>query len=314
MASRSAFRASCLCAFESFSEIGIFENGTRSGGSNIPRRNRATKSRCDRAVDLGFRDVAGLDLVNESSIFGAAGEVRTGFDCCHSRCAERGSVFMTPEDVAHGAAIAHDVALESPLFPQALLKKVRAGAAGYPVYGVIHAHDRIRFALHDCGPERRQIRIDLVRLAHPGVKDVPLRLWTAVHGVVLGCGDDFQVVRIVPLHARNKRDAHTAGEIGIFSVGFLAAPPAGIAEDIDVRRPVGQPGDGATRRTAHSRWAVQAPGRIMASFYLARASVEIVSATRCNRPVSQVAASPMACGKTVARPWATPCSASFHQL
>ena len=55
-------------------------------------------------------------------------------------------------------------------------------------------------------------------------------------------------------------------------------------------------------------------GRVRASLYLARASVEMTSATRCIRPVSQVAASPIAWGKTVARPWATPCSASFHQL
>src|SRR6266851_6298178 len=53
----------------------------------------------------------------------------------------------------------------------------------------------------------------------------------------------------------------------------------------------------------------------MASLYLARASVEITSATRWIRSVSQVAARPMACGKTVALPArATPCKPSFHQL
>ena len=147
---------------------------------------------------------------------------------------------MIPIDVAHCAAIAHDVALESPLFPQALLKKVCVGAARYPVYRVVHAHDRVRLAFHDGGPERRQVRIDLVIFAHPGVKHVPIRLWTAMHGVVLGCRDDLQVMGIVPLHARNERDAHAAGEIGIFSVGFLAASPTRIPEDVDVRRPVRQ--------------------------------------------------------------------------
>ena len=211
----------------------------------MPRRNRATKSRSERAVDLGFRDAAGFDLVNQSSIFGAASEVRARFDRRHSRSAQRGGVFVIPIDVVHCAAIAHDVALESPLFPQALLQKVCAGAAGYPVHGVIDAHDRIRFALHDGGPERRQIRIDHVGLAHLGVKHMPFRLRTAVHGVVLRRGDDFQVMGIVPLHARNERDAHAAGEIGIFSVGFLAAAPTGIPEDIDVRRPVRQSGGAA---------------------------------------------------------------------
>src|SRR5216117_3116990 len=53
----------------------------------------------------------------------------------------------------------------------------------------------------------------------------------------------------------------------------------------------------------------------MASLYLARASVEITSATRWIKSVSQVAARPMAWGKTVAFPArATPCKPSFHQL
>ena len=47
---------------------------------------------------------------------------------------------------------------------------------------------------------------------------------------------------------------------------------------------------------------------------MARASSEMAVATRSMRSVSQVAARPIACGKTVARPArATPCSASFHQ-
>src|SRR6266705_2619558 len=53
----------------------------------------------------------------------------------------------------------------------------------------------------------------------------------------------------------------------------------------------------------------------MASLHLARASVEITSATRWTSSVSHVAARPMAWGKTVAFPArATPCSPSFHQL
>ena len=45
MAWLAASRASCRCAAESFTEIGIFANGTRSGGSNMPSRNRATNRR-----------------------------------------------------------------------------------------------------------------------------------------------------------------------------------------------------------------------------------------------------------------------------
>ncbi len=41
---RPASRASSRCALESFSEIAIREYGTRSGGSNMPRRTRAANS------------------------------------------------------------------------------------------------------------------------------------------------------------------------------------------------------------------------------------------------------------------------------
>src|SRR5216683_2658697 len=50
-----------------------------------------------------------------------------------------------------------------------------------------------------------------------------------------------------------------------------------------------------------------------ASEFFARASVEIVVATVCISGVSHVAASPIACGNTVAYPdRAIPCSPSLH--
>ena len=42
---RAASRATSRWALESFSAMEIVEYGTRSGGSNMPRRIRATKSR-----------------------------------------------------------------------------------------------------------------------------------------------------------------------------------------------------------------------------------------------------------------------------
>ena len=41
----AASSASCLCSAQSFTEIGICAYGTTSGGSNIPSRIRASKSR-----------------------------------------------------------------------------------------------------------------------------------------------------------------------------------------------------------------------------------------------------------------------------
>jgi hypothetical protein len=62
-----------------------------------------------------------------------------------------------------------------------------------------------------------------------------------VHSVMLGGGNHFEVARIVALQAFDERDSHGACEEGILAVGLLSPSPAGIAEDVDVWRPEGQP-------------------------------------------------------------------------
>src|SRR5260370_1045368 len=61
-----------------------------------------------------------------------------------------------------------------------------------------------------------------------------------VNGEVLGWGNSFQIVRVVALQAGNECHADAAGEKRIFSVGFLAAPPARVAKDVDIGRPKGE--------------------------------------------------------------------------
>ena len=46
---------------------------------------------------------------------------------------------------------------------------------------------------------------------------------------------------IIPLKAFNKCATHHAGQIGVFAVSLMSAPPARVSEDIDIRAPVGQP-------------------------------------------------------------------------
>src|SRR4029453_11059993 len=132
----------------------------------------------------------------------------------------------------------------------------RAGATGNSADGVIDAHDGVRLRLHNRGLESHQVSVHQVILAHGSVEDVPLRLRTTVYGVVFRSRDYFKVVRIVALHPLYEFDAHATGEIRIFPVRFLPSSPAGIAKDIDVRRPVGQSG-GTTgrcnRRVAEDR-------------------------------------------------------------
>ncbi len=79
-----------------------------------------------------------------------------------------------------------------------------------------------------------------IRLAHvferdPGVETMALRLGTAVDGVVLRRRSHLQVARIVALDASHEGDAHPRDEIRVLAVGLLAAAPARVAEEVDVR-------------------------------------------------------------------------------
>ena len=148
---------------------------------------------------------------------------------------------------------------EAPLIAQALLQEVGAGAAGDAVDRVVDAHDGTGLRFHDRRLERVQVGVDQVVLADRGVEGMAQRLGTAVHGEVLGRGDGLQVARIAALHACDEGYGQPAGQVRVFAVGLLTAPPAGVPEDVDVRRPVVEIGDaagsGARRHLGHGRLA-----------------------------------------------------------
>src|SRR5215471_13806577 len=60
-------------------------------------------------------------------------------------------------------------------------------------------------------------------------------------GKMLWCGDGLEVPGIVALKTGHESHADTRGQVWVFAVGFLSTPPAWIPEDVDVRRPDGQP-------------------------------------------------------------------------
>src|SRR5579863_2708647 len=66
---------------------------------------------------------------------------------------------------------------------------------------------------------------------------MPRRFRPAVHGVMLRCSDHSKIFRIFSLHSGNESNSHPSCKKWIFAVGFLAASPARIAENINVRRP-----------------------------------------------------------------------------
>src|SRR5215470_3851210 len=105
------------------------------------------------------------------------------------------------------------------------------------VYAVVSTHHGGSPRFHDSGTESRPVGLTHVAFACGRVKTMALGLWTRMNRVVLGSGNDFQILRIVTLESFNECHTETAGEIWIFSVSLLPASPAWVAKDIDVWRP-----------------------------------------------------------------------------
>ena len=92
-------------------------------------------------------------------------------------------------------------------------------------------------AVDDGGAEGGEVGVAKVGLGDAGVESVAVGLGPAVHRVVLRRGDGLEIAGIVALHPRDERDAHRARQRRVLAVGFLAAAPARVAEDVDVGRP-----------------------------------------------------------------------------
>ena len=67
------------------------------------------------------------------------------------------------------------------------------------------------------------------------IETVPEWFRATVHGEMLGCRNHLEVLRIVALHPGHERDGQASGQKRIFAVRLHAAPPARIAEDVDIR-------------------------------------------------------------------------------
>ncbi len=122
-----------------------------------------------------------------------------------------------------------------------VLEQHLVGAGRPAVNRVIGAHHRLHVALDHRGAEGGQVGLFQIARAGVHVEAVAHGLRPAVHGKVLAGGHRAQVVQVSALHAADKGHAHLGGQERVFAVGLLAAAPARIAKDVDVRRPEGQP-------------------------------------------------------------------------
>src|SRR5215212_9819222 len=98
------------------------------------------------------------------------------------------------------------------------------------VYAVVSAHHGGSSCFHDCGTESGPVSLTHIAFACSRVKTMALGLWTRMNRVVLGSGNNFQILRIVTLEPLHECHTETAGEEWIFPVSLLTSSPAWVAK------------------------------------------------------------------------------------
>ena len=212
------------------------------GGGRVSQHAQPLAERQDageRSVDVGLIDNSSLQRLGERSVAAADLHVTPGAQRCRRRLSLVAGVPMPLVAIGDRERVAHDQPPEAPVAPQRLLQQFDVGAARHAVDGVVGRHDRGDPGI-DRGLERRQVGLLKVLRCHRHVEAVPERLRPAVHGEVLGARRDPRGRGIRPLQAADGGPRHRARQKRILAEGLVAAAPARVAEDVDVRRAKGE--------------------------------------------------------------------------
>ena len=191
----------------------------------------------DSPVDLGLGDQTLLKRGEHVHIDGAAVDIAAALERQRRGFLNILRHLVVLMEVEQRPAVGHIMALEAPLAAQDVVHQQLVGAARLAQGAVVRAHHSLDLGLLDARLECREICLPQILLCGAGVELMALALRTAVHGEVLGAGRRFEILRIVALKPLDERHAQTGGQVGILAVRLMAAAPARIAENIDVRGP-----------------------------------------------------------------------------
>ncbi len=151
-----------------------------------------------------------------------------------------GLVLPRGVEIVDRVAVGDHQGLIAPFVTEYVLEKPVARAARHPFVAMIRAHHLLHVGLGHKGLECRKIGLPQVAPRHTDVESVPQGFRPAVHPEVLRAGVGLEVPVVIALHPLDGLHPDDFRQIRIFPGCLLAAPPAGIAEDVDVRAPEAQ--------------------------------------------------------------------------
>ena len=204
----------------------------------------AHKGTAEMDVEVGLADQAVLEGVEQGYHADTALKVGTGQDgvngCMLS--IRMGAMLVLVVEIVDGVAVRNDQGLIAPLVAEDVGKEPVAGAARLTLIAMVGAHNLLDISLLHEGLESRKVGLPEVTHGNGDIETVTHRFRTAVDSIMLGTSMGLVVLLVITLHALYILDTEDGHQIRVLSVGLLAAAPAGIAEDVDVRAPEGQLG------------------------------------------------------------------------
>ena len=202
---------------------------------------------CQRDINLTFGDQAPLYTLQQFLIEITAFQVCSAQHGISHRLGVVAVCLVVFGKVADGPTVGCNITVELPLVTQDILQQFVMTATGGSLIAVVGTHDTMHLGFRDQFPESRQVGIPQVVGRHTGIVGMAVSLRTTVNRIVLGTCHRFQVIGIRTLQATYNGRTHLGCQIGILTIGLLSTSPSWIAEDVDVRCPIGQAAVDLTR-------------------------------------------------------------------
>ena len=193
-------------------------------------------------VEVALLDEALLQTVGEVHHHLAALQVGTVEHSIHRsrQWVLVGLVLTAVKEVVDSVTVGHHQSVISPFVAQDIDEQAVTRTAGLALETLVGTHHLPHISFLHQSLEGWQIGLPEVTVGGFYIHGVAQRLWSAVHGIVLGTGMRLDVLVVVSLHTQYGLHAQYGIHVGIFTTGLLSASPTGVTEDVHVGTPESQ--------------------------------------------------------------------------